>query len=56
MAGKQILDFVYEREAAQPNKRYMIQPYDGGKTTEYTWGETLQQARKFATWLQGQGL
>ena len=45
MSGKQILEFVYEREAAEPDKRYMIQPHSGGQTTEYTWGETVKLAR-----------
>jgi len=55
MSGKQILEYVYERAAAEPDKRYMVQPYDGGKTTDYTWGETVDRARRFATWLKSEG-
>lgn len=50
-----ILDYVFDHEAAQPDKVYLTQPYDGGKVIDYTWAETLDQARRMAAHLQTLG-
>jgi long-subunit acyl-CoA synthetase (AMP-forming) len=53
--GKLILDYVYEHEAAHPDKIYLTQPVGGGKVVDYTWRETLDQARRMAAYLKAQG-
>ncbi len=52
---KLILDYVYEHEAAHPDKIYLTQPVGGGKVVDYTWRETLDQARRMAVYLKAQG-
>jgi long-chain acyl-CoA synthetase len=49
-----ILDHVYEHEAAQADRVWLTQPA-GGRLVDYTWGETLQQARRMAQHLRNQG-
>lgn len=46
------LDFVYEWEQKAPDKVYMTQPLGGDKVQNYTWKETMQEARKMATYLK----
>ena len=53
--GKLILDYVYEHEAAHPDKIYLTQPVGGGKAVDYTWRQTLDQARRMAAYLRAQG-
>ena len=53
--GKLILDYVYEHEEALPDKVYLTQPVGGGKVVDYTWRQTLDQARRMAAHLQAQG-
>ena len=50
-----ILDYVYEHEAAHPDKIYLTQPVGGGKVVDYTWRQTLDQARRMAAYLKAQG-
>ena len=45
---KLLLDYVYEHEAARPDAVYMTQPIGGGAVLDYTWGQTLDQARRMA--------
>ncbi len=52
---KLILDYVYEHEAAHPDKIYLTQPVGGGKVVDYTWHQTLDQARRMAAYLKAQG-
>ena len=54
-ARKLILDYVYEHEAAHPDKVYLTQPVGGGKVVDYTWRQTLDQARRMAAYLKAQG-
>jgi long-chain acyl-CoA synthetase len=57
MAGqKLILDYVYDKEAAHPDRVYLTQPTGGGAAKDYTWGQVLQQARKMTAHLQSLGL
>ncbi|RVT48455.1 AMP-binding protein [Rubrivivax albus] len=50
-----LLDLVYDHEAAHPDRIYLTQPLTGGSTVDFTWGQTLDQARRMATHLQAQG-
>ncbi len=45
---KLLLDAVYEWEANTPDRVYMTQPLGNGECVDYTWGETLQEARRMA--------
>ena len=40
-------------EASRPDKVFMTQPHSGGKTTDYTWRQTMDEARRMATHLIG---
>ncbi len=55
MASKLILDYVYEHETNRANQVYMTQPFGGDKVVDYTWGQTMDQARRMATHLKAQG-
>jgi long-chain acyl-CoA synthetase len=53
---KLLLEAAYEWEANTPDKLYMTQPIDGEDPVEYTWSETLNQARRMATHLNSLNL
>ena len=53
---KLILDYIYDHEAARPDQVFLTQPVGGGKVVDYTWRETLDQARRMAAHLQSRGL
>ena len=53
---KLILDYIYQHEAAQPDRVFLTQPVGGGRLVDYTWGQTLDQARRMAAHLQNRGL
>jgi long-subunit acyl-CoA synthetase (AMP-forming) len=55
-SDKLILDYVYEHEAAQPDKVYLTQPVGDGRVVDYTWAQVLDQARRMAAHLQSRGL
>lgn len=48
---KLVLQAAFEREQKHPQKVYMTQPVKGD-VIEYTWGETLEQARRMAAHLR----
>ncbi|MEJ5999615.1 AMP-binding protein [Paucibacter soli] len=48
-----MLDYVYEHEAAQPDKVYLTQPVGGGPCIDYSWARTLDEARRMAAHLRG---
>ena len=52
---KLILDYVYEHEAAQPDKVFLTQPVGGGHVIDYTWGQMLDQSRRMAAHLTSLG-
>ena len=54
--AKLILDYVYDHETAHPDKVYLTQPVGGGKVVDYTWAQTLDQARRMAAHLKSLGL
>ena len=51
-----ILDHVFKHERDHPDRIFLTQPYDGGKTIDYTWGQVVDQARRMAAHLKAQGL
>ncbi len=54
-APKLILDYVYEHEAAQPDKVFLTQPVGNGQVVDYTWGQVLDQSRRMAAHLKSLG-
>jgi long-chain acyl-CoA synthetase len=46
------VDGLYHWEKTLPNKVYLTQPHDGGQTTDYTWAEVGNEARRMATYLK----
>ena len=51
-----ILDHVYGHEKNRPDFVYMTQPIGQGQVIDYTWRETLRQARSMAAYLKAQNL
>lgn len=51
-----ILDHVYNHEATQPDRVFLTQPFDGGQVTDFTWAQTLDQARRMAAHLKSLNL
>jgi long-chain acyl-CoA synthetase len=51
-----MLDYIYDHEAAHPEAVYLSQPIGGGKVVDYTWAQTLDQARRMAAHLQSRGM
>jgi len=51
-----ILDHVYGHEKSKAQKVYMTQPIGQGQVIDYTWHETMQQARSMAAYLKAQNL
>jgi acyl-CoA synthetase (AMP-forming)/AMP-acid ligase II len=49
---KLILDYVYDREAAQPDEVLLVQPVGGDRVVEYTWRRMLDEARRMAAHLK----
>lgn len=52
--SKLILDYIYDHETAHPDQVFLTQPVGDGKLIDYTWAQTLLQARRMATYLQAQ--
>ena len=50
--SKLLLDAVYEHERRTPDRVYLTQPVGGGGVVDYTWGDTLAQARRMAAHLR----
>jgi long-chain acyl-CoA synthetase len=53
--AKLILDYVYDHEAGHPDKVFLTQPLGGGAVADYTWAQTLDQARRMAAHLKSRG-
>jgi long-subunit acyl-CoA synthetase (AMP-forming) len=49
---KLILDAVYEWERNHPDLVYMTQPLGNGQVKDYTWAETMDEARRMAAHLR----
>ena len=50
-----ILDYVYDHEANRANQVYLTQPVGGGRRVDWTWSQTVEQARRMAAYLKAQG-
>lgn len=55
-SGMLLLDAAYAWEREQPDRVYMTQPLGDGKTIDYTWAETMDQARRMAAHLRSMDL
>ena len=53
---KLILDYVYDHEAKLADRVYLTQPTGGGQVVDYTWSQTMDQARRMAAHIKAQGL
>ena len=53
---KLILDHVYDHEAVQPGRVFLTQPIGSGAVVDYTWGRTVDEARRMAAHLQSLGI
>ena len=53
---KLMLDYIYDHESAHPDAVYLTQPIGGGRVVDYTWAQTLDQARRMAAHLQSRGM
>ncbi len=54
-SGKLMLDYAYDHESTRPNHIWLTQPI-GGSVSDYTWQQTMDQARRVATHLKSLGL
>jgi long-subunit acyl-CoA synthetase (AMP-forming) len=50
-----MLDYIYSHEATHPDAVYLTQPTGGGRVANYSWAQTLDQARRMAAHLQSRG-
>ena len=53
--SKLILDYIYLHEKERAAQVYLTQPLGGGRVADYTWAQTMDQARRMATHLQSLG-
>lgn len=51
-----ILDHVYAHEAALADQVFLTQPVGAGQVVDYSWAQTVDQARRMAAHLRGLGL
>ena len=54
--AKLMLDYVYSHETTRADQIFMTQPVGGGQVVDYTWKQTLDQARRMAAHLKAQNL
>ena len=52
---KLILDYVYAHEKQYADRVFMTQPVGAGRVVDYTWAQTMDQARRMANHLKSQG-
>jgi long-chain acyl-CoA synthetase len=52
---KLLLDYIYDHEAKRGADVYMTQPIGNNQVIDYTWAQTVDQARRMATHLQSLG-
>lgn len=55
-SSKLILDYVYDHEAALADRVFLTQPTGGGQAVDYTWRQTMDQARRMAAHFKSLGL
>ena len=54
--NKLILDIIREHAQTRADKVFLTQPLEGGKIQDFTWGQTMDEARRMAAHLQSRGL
>lgn len=54
--AKLMLDYVYSHETAHADQIFLTQPTGGGQVVDYTWKQTMDQARRMAAHLKAQNL
>ena len=54
-APKSLLDYLYSHETDRADQVYLTQPLGNNKVADYTWKQTMDQARRMATHLQSLG-
>lgn len=52
---KLMLDYIYEHEKQLANTVFLTQPLGQGQVADYSWAQTMDQARRMATHLQSLG-
>jgi long-chain acyl-CoA synthetase len=52
---KLLLDYIYEHETKRANEVYLTQPLGNNQVIDYTWAQTVDQARRMATHLKSLG-
>lgn len=52
---KLLLDYVYDHESQRSNQIYLTQPVGQHQVVDYTWAQTMNQARCMANHLKAQG-
>jgi long-chain acyl-CoA synthetase len=50
------LQCLYRWERERPHRIFLTQPFDGGKTRDWTWAQAADEVRRIAAYLQAQGL
>ena len=50
-----MLDYIQDHETNLRNRVFMTQPIGNNEVVDYTWGQTVDQARRMAAYLQSQG-
>ncbi len=53
--NKLMLDYIYEHETSRKDQIFLTQPIGNNQVVDYTWGQTMDQARRMAAHLQAQG-
>jgi long-chain acyl-CoA synthetase len=53
--SKLLLDYIYDHEANRAGEVYMTQPIGNNQVIDYTWTQTVDQARRMAAHLQSLG-
>ena len=55
-AASLVLECIYQHERQHANKIFLTQPTGQGQVVDYTWAQTMDQARRMAAHLQSLGL
>lgn len=53
-ANKLILDHIFDNESTYADSVFLTQPIGGGQVADYTWAQTVDQARRMAAYIKAQ--
>ncbi len=53
--AKLILEYAFEHERLRRDEPFLTQPMGHGEVDTFTWGQTMDQARRMATHLKARG-